>query len=389
MQRGLQGQYQIISTVGEKVQAFIPAPLPPMPDISWSPELRSRFDSALVALGRLDGISLLLPDIKFLLYMYVRKEAILSSMIEGTQSSLSDLLMYEANQKPSVPIDDVQEVCNYINAMEYGLAELRRGMPMSLRLLRNIHSKLLDSGRGCQKNPGEFRTSQNWIGGTRPGTAFFVPCPPEQVIDCMGKLELFIHDMPEHTPTFLKAAFAHIQFETIHPFLDGNGRLGRLLITLLLCEGGVLHEPLLYLSLYFKTHRKTYYDLLNHVRLTGDWESWLDFFAEAVTVTAGQAESVVKDTLSLFEEDRNKLKTIRRTSVSALAIHDALTTMPIATAQQLADKCGLTQTTVNKLLSAMVDLDIINLRDNSKRNRVYVYSKYIAIIDRGLDTADM
>ena len=239
------------------------------------------------------------------LYMYVRKEAVLSSMIEGTQSSLSDLLLYELDQEPGVPLDDVREVSNYVAALNHGLHLLKEGLPLSLRLFREIHGVLLTKGRGSNQTPGEFRRSQNWIGGTRPGNAAFVPPPAEQVMECMGKLELFLHDLPEPTPVLLKAALAHVQFETIHPFLDGNGRLGRLLITLLLCEQKVLREPMLYLSLYFKTHRQYYYELLNNVRLTGEWEAWLDFFAEAVIVTASQAV----ETHSNFSTYRNRIAT--------------------------------------------------------------------------------
>ncbi len=289
MKRELQGRYVTISTVGEKAQAFVPAPLPPRPPIDWTPELSSKFDQALLALGRLDSVSTLLPDTSLFLYMYVRKEAVLSSMIEGTQSSLSDLLLFELDQEPGVPLDDVREVSNYVAALDHGLRLLEEGLPLSLRLFREIHGVLLTKGRGSNQTPGEFRRSQNWIGGTRPGNAAFVPPPAEEVLECMSKLELFLHDQPEPTPVLLKAALAHVQFETIHPFLDGNGRLGRLLIALLLCEQKVLREPMLYLSLYFKTHRQYYYELLNNVRMTGDWEAWLDFFAEAVIVTATQA----------------------------------------------------------------------------------------------------
>lgn len=277
MKRETQGKYVTITTVGEKAQAFVPSALPPNPPIEWSPELRGKFDQALLALGRLDSVSTLLPDTSLFLYMYVRQEAVLSSMIEGTQSSLSDLLMFELNQEPGVPLDDVREVSNYVAALDYGLQLLREGLPLSLRLFREVHGVLLDNGRGSNQTPGEFRRSQNWIGGTRPGNAAFVPPPPAEVLECMSKLELFLHDQPESTPVLLKAALAHVQIETIHPFLDGNGRLGRLLITLLLCEEKVLKEPMLYLSLYFKTHRQYYYELLNNVRLTGDWEAWLDF----------------------------------------------------------------------------------------------------------------
>jgi Fic family protein len=218
--------------------------------------LRSRFDQALLALGRLDSVVTLLPDTALFLYMYVRKEAVLSSMIEGMQSSLSDLLLFELDQVPGVPLDDVREVSNYVAALDHGLRQLEKGLPLSLRLLREVHGVLLAKGRGSNLTPKDFRRSQNWIGGTRPGNAAFVPPPAEEVVECMGKLELFLQDQPEPTPVLLKAAWVHVQFETIHPFLDGNGRLGRLLITLLLCDQKVLREPMLYLSLYFKTHRQ-------------------------------------------------------------------------------------------------------------------------------------
>ncbi len=227
-------------------------------------------------------------------------------MIEGTQSSLSDLLLFELDQEPGVPLDDVREVSNYVAALNHGLRRLAEGFPLSLRLIKEIHGVLLTKGRGSTQTPGEFRRSQNWIGGTRPGNAVFVPPPAEEVLECMGTLELFLHDQPEPTPVLLKAALAHVQFETIHPFLDGNGRLGRLLITLLLCEQKMLREPMLYLSLYFKTHRQYYYELLNHVRLTGDWESWLDFFAEAVIVTATQAVETAQQLLDVSNKTVTK-----------------------------------------------------------------------------------
>ena len=226
MRRELQGHYVTISTVGEKAQAFVPAPLPPLPPIEWTPELRGKFDQALLALGRLDSVAVLLPDTSLFLYMYIRKEAVLSSMIEGTQSSLSDLLLYELDQEPGVPLDDVREVSNYVAALDHGLRRLAEGFPLSLRLFKEIHGVLLQKGRGSYQTPGEFRRSQNWIGGTRPGNAAFVPPPAEEVTDCMSKLELYLHDKPELTPVLLKAALAHVQFETIHPFRDGNGRLG-------------------------------------------------------------------------------------------------------------------------------------------------------------------
>ncbi|OGQ97609.1 MAG: cell filamentation protein Fic [Deltaproteobacteria bacterium RIFOXYD12_FULL_57_12] len=385
MKRELQGKYVTISTVGEKAKAFVPAPLPPRPPIDWTPELRSKFDQALLALGRLDSVSTLLPDTSLFLYMYIRKEAVLSSMIEGTLSSLSDLLLFELDQEPGVPLDDVREVSNYVAALNHGLRLLEEGLPLSLRLFREIHGVLLAKGRGSNQTPGEFRRSQNWIGGTRPGNAAFVPPPAEEVLECMGKLELFLHDQPEPTPVLLKAALAHVQFETIHPFLDGNGRLGRLLITLLLCSRSVLREPMLYLSLYFKTHRQYYYALLNNVRLTGDWEAWLDFFAEAVIVTATQAVETAQQLLDLSHQDRAKISGLGRAATSTLQIHRALMERPIATSGWLVEKTGITPATVNKALGHLEQLGIVKELTAQKRNRLFRYAGYVEIMSRGTE----
>ena len=385
MKRELQGRYVTISTVGETAKAFVPAPLPPHPPIAWTTELRRKFDQALVALGRLDSVSTLLPDTSLFLYMYVRKEAVLSSMIEGTQSSLSDLLLFELDQEPGVPLDDVREVSNYVAALDHGLRLLEEGLPLSLRLFREIHGVLLTKGRGSNQIPGEFRRSQNWIGGTRPGNAAFVPPPAEEVLQCMNKLELFLHDQPEPTPVLFKAALAHVQFETIHPFLDGNGRLGRLLITLLLCEQKVLREPMLYLSLYFKTHRQYYYEMLGKVRLTGDWEAWLDFFADAVIVTATQAVETARHLLDLSNQDRDKIKGIGRAAASTLQVHRALMAHPIATSGSLVEKTGITPATVNKALGHMEQLGIVKELTARKRNRLFSYEGYIEIMSRGTE----
>ena len=385
MKRELQGRYATISTAGEKAQAFVPAPLPPRPPIDWTPELRSKFDQAWLSLGRLDSVSTLLPDTSLFLSMYVRKEAVLSSMIEGTQSSLSDLLLFELDQEPGVPLNDVREVSNYVAALDHGLRLLQEGLPLSLRLFREIHGVLLAKGRGSNQAPGSFRRSQNWIGGTRPGNAAFVPPPAEEVLECMGKLELFLHDQPEPTPVLLKAALAHVQFETIHPFLDGNGRLGRLLITLLLCEHKVLREPMLYLSLYFKTHRQYYYELLSNVRLTGDWEAWLDFFAEAIIVTAGQAVETAQQLLELSNRDRDKINGLGRAAASTLQIHRALMEQPIATSSSLVEKTGITPATVNKSLGHLEQLGIVKELTARKRNRLFSYAGYIEIMSRGTE----
>lgn len=380
MKRPLQGYYTPISTVGEKAKAFVPAPLPPVPPIEWDEKLLAAFDAAALALGRLDSASDMLPSTALFLYTYVRKEAVLSSMIEGTQSSLSDLLLFEIDQEPGVPVADVQEVSNYVAALEHGLKRLGEGFPLSLRLLREMHGILLSHGRGSHADPGEFRRSQNWIGGTRPGNAYFVPPPAENVMECMGELEKFLHNIPHATPPLLKAALAHVQFETIHPFLDGNGRLGRLLITLILCEQKALREPLLYLSLYFKEHRQYYYDLLNSIRANGDWETWLQFFAEAVTTTATQAVTSIRKLAGMAETDAATIATVGRAAPSVRAIHVAMLERPIVSAGWLADKTGLTPATVNKALVRLESLGIIRKLGDNKRNRLFAYSRYMDIL---------
>ena len=338
-----------------------------------------------MALGRLDSVTTLLPDNSLFLYMYIRKEAVLSSMIEGTQSSISDLLLYELDEEPGVPQDDVQEVSNYVSALYHGLSLLKSGLPISIRLIREVHSVLLSKGRGNTQMPGEFRSSQNWIGGTRPGNATFVPPLADAVLDCMSALEKFINNQPDTTPALLKAALAHVQFETIHPFLDGNGRLGRLLITLILCEANALREPMLYLSLYFKTHRQYYYELLNKVRQNGDWESWLSFFAEATLTTATQAVDTARALNQLASDDATKIRSLGRPSASALQIHKGFLQHPITSAKWLGKETGLSPATINKSLSYLQDLDIIRELTDAKRNRVYCYSDYIRVINEGTE----
>src|SRR5882672_4921274 len=273
MQRGSTGCYEITSVVGERVRAFIPQALPPDPPMALANARQRLLERATLALGRLDSITLLLPDPQLFLYAYIRREAVLSSQIEGTQSSLSDLLLFELEEAPGVPFDDVVEVSNYVAALEHGMARLRGGFPLSNRLIREMHEKLLARGRGSEKQPGEFRRSQNWIGGTRPGNAHFVPPPPALVEEAMAALERMFHEADAPYPVLVMAALAHVQFETVHPFLDGNGRIGRLLIPLLLHDARLLQQPLLYLSLYFKQHRDEYYRLLDRVRTAGDWEA--------------------------------------------------------------------------------------------------------------------
>jgi Fic family protein len=368
--------------VGEEpVQAFLARPLPPDPPLDFDPTVRDALDRGLLALGRLDSISSLLPDTDLFLYSYVRKEAVLSSQIEGTQSSLSDLLLFEMEEAPGVPLDDVTEVSNYAAALEHGLARVHEGFPLSNRLLREIHGVLLSRGRGSGKAPGEFRRSQNWIGGTRPGNAAFVPPPPEEVPAAMAALEQFLHDQPQRTPTLIKAALAHVQFETIHPFLDGNGRVGRLLIALVLCAEGMLREPLLYLSLYFKQHRQRYYDLLGQVRTDGDWEAWIHFFSDAVRETADAAVTTARAVADLFAKDRERVRGLGRPAGSALRVHHELQRRPLVTAGWLVTQTGLSAPTVGKALEALVGIGVAREITGRRRSRVFAYQQYMALLN--------
>ena len=295
------------------------------------------------------------------------------------------MLLFELDEAPGVPLDDVAEVSSYVAALEHGLARLREGFPLSNRLIREIHGVLLSKGRGAEKQPGEFRRSQNWIGGTRPGTAAFVPPPPDRVADCMGDLEKFLHDQAERTPTLVKAALAHVQFETIHPFLDGNGRVGRLLIALILCVEGVLQQPLLYLSLYLKEHRQQYYELLDMVRREGDWERWLLFFAEAVKTTAAGAVETARALSDLFRTDRERIGSLGRGAGSALRVHHELQRRPLVTVGWLCGATSLTAPTVGKTLEALVKLGVVREVTGRKRGRVFVYSRYLALLGEGTE----
>lgn len=378
------GSWVTVSTTGaERVRAFVPAPLPPRLDPS--PELRRTLDAALLALGRLDGISAFLPDPDVFLYTYVRKEAVLSSQIEGTQSSLSDLLLSELDEAPGIPVDDVTEVSNYVAALDHGLKRLRGGFPLSNRLLREMHGILLRSGRGAAKQPGEFRRSQNWIGGSRPGNAVFVPPPPDRVEPLMGGLERFLHGQPVDVPPLLKAGFAHVQFETIHPFLDGNGRVGRLLIALVLVNDGVLRKPLLYLSLYFKQHRQEYYARLSGVRERGGWEEWLRFFAEGVRETAAGAVATSQRLSGLFARDVERIHGAGRAAGSAAALHTRFRERPLWTIARLNQATGLPVPTVTRAIAALERLGIVREITGRRRGRIYAYDGCLKVLSEGTE----
>jgi Fic family protein len=380
MLRGATGEWAVTRTGDEVVRAFVPMALPPVPPLEVDASLQAVLDNALVAIGRLDSVSALLPDPALFLYAYIRKEAVLSSQIEGTQSSLSDLLLFEIDEAPGAPLDDVVEVSCYVAALEHGIKRLREGFPLSNRLLREIHGVLLAKGRGADKQPGEFRRSQNWIRGTRPSNALYVPPPPDRFEACMADLERFLHDEPQRMPVLLKAAFAHAQFETIHPFLDGNGRVGRLLITLLLHHDGVLSEPLLYLSLYFKKHRAVYYELLQRVRIDGDWEAWTQFFAEGVRETANGAAATARGLAALFAADRERVRALRGIAGSALQVHEALKQSPLTSAKHLSTATTLSIPTVNTALAALERLGVVRETTGQKRNRLFSYAEYLRLL---------
>lgn len=377
------GRFVETPLAGEIVRAFVPPPLPPAPPVDVL-ALLERLSLAERALGRLDGITMLLPRQELFLYMYVRKEAVLSSQIEGTQSTLSDLLRFEIEAQAGQPIDDIREVSNYVDAMMYGLGRLEK-LPLSLRLIREMHERLLQSGRGGTKNPGEFRRSQNWIGGTRPGNALFVPPPTTELDACLDALERFMHEEDSRLPALIKAGLLHVQFETIHPFLDGNGRIGRLLVTLYLCVNGVLRKPLLYLSLYLKTHRNDYYRLLQEVRERGAWEAWLEFFLTGVADTANQAFDAATRIVELFKEDRERITAKSERAGSALRVHELLQQNPYLTANRLVERTGLTAPTVNAALADLERLGIAEEVTGRRRGRVFGYRRYLAILSEGTD----
>lgn len=376
------GEYEIISGTGEIVKAYVPSPLPPEPPVELGAELIRLHDQALTAIGELNAQGDYLPCSFLLLFSFVRKEALLSSEIEGTQSSLSELLASELEESTGIPQDDVLEVSNYVGAIQHGIKRLEEGMPLCLRVLREMHAILLKKGRGATKSPGEFRTSQNWIGGTRPGNARFVPPPPQRVMECMGALERFIHDDNVPLPALVKTALVHVQFETIHPFLDGNGRVGRLLIIFMLCHAKILKQPILYLSLYFKVHRDEYYHLLNHTRKTGDWESWIKYFLEAIVQTAKQAVETAQMLMNQMMKDEALLRQTPRIGSSVHKVLEVFKSKLATNSVNLIKESGLSAATVHNALAKLVKMGILSEITGKKRNRVYIYMACLTILNR-------
>lgn len=378
------GELRVVETGDDGYFAFHPRPLPPDPPLEIDASLQGLLDRANQALGRLDGITLLLPDPDQFLFTYIRKEAVLSSQIEGTQSSLSDLLLFEADAALGVPLADAREASNYIDAMTHGLDRIRNGeLPLCNRLLRETHSALLKSGRGSERTPGRFRRDQNWIGGNRPSVARYVPPPWQEVEPAMAALEKFLHDQPQPTPILVKAALAHAQFETIHPFLDGNGRVGRLLITLLLVAEGVLTRPLLYLSLYLKQNRDDYYDHLQRIRMEGAWEPWLRFFLEGVVEVAESTTATTRDLVHMIEHDRRTIHGFGRGAATAARVHDLAARFVVFRPTGAARVLQLSDPPVYAAVRRLEEAGILREVTGRKRGKLYVYDEYLARLNEG------
>jgi Fic family protein len=370
----------------EGYQAFIPTPLPPEPPLRFDSQLATVLAGAGTALGRLDGVAATLPNPELFVAMYVRREAVLSSQIEGTQSTLDDVLAFEIDSGRSGLPGDIEEVVNYINAMNYGLQRLQT-LPLCLRLLREIHGKLLAGGRGSEKSPGEFRQSQNWIGGgPRLADATFIPPPPHEMRTALGNLERFLHD-PGGLDPLIVCALAHAQFETIHPFLDGNGRVGRLLITFLLCNAKVLQRPVLYLSHYLKQHRGTYYDRLMAIRYEGDWEGWLRFFLTGVAEVSREAEHTARRIVELREGLRQAAQKADM-SVNTFKLLDHLFQRPLINVKAAQDHLGVSFPAANGMIGELQKAGILTEVTGGHRNRLFRFSPYLDLFADATETAD-
>jgi Fic family protein len=379
------GRWQLVAMPEESYRVFIPAPLPPDPPIVFDAQLQELLERANRALGRLDGVTALLPDPNLFLYSHIRKEAVLSSQIEGTESSLSQLLLFENEAAPGVPVDDVQEVSNYVAALQHGIKRMKEDLPLSLRLLREMHGILLRGARGSDKEPGEFRRSQNWIGGSRPGNARYVPPPPHEVLPAMSDLEKFLHNDPVRTSPVIKAGLAHPQFESIHPFLDGNGRLGRLLITLILLADGVISTPLLYLSLYFKTHRTEYYDALQNIRTEGGWEAWLAFYLTGIEEVGNQASETARKLSTMFQDHRVKIRTLGRAGFSAERVHTLLQHRVLVSPVIAQKELKMSFPAINKAMANLTKLGLVRELTGKQTYRVFAYDPYLKILNEGTE----
>ena len=382
------GTYEKTTTAGEEVRAFIPYPLPPKkPALQMDSSMLEAQLAAEASLAHLAMAGEMVPSVDWLVYAFVRKEAVLSSQIEGTQATLVDLLTYEATGPDKAPSgSDVDEVCNYLSALSYARSQLRRpkGLPLSIRLLNQTHRRLMAGRPGKDVRPGEVRRSQNWVGGTRPGNAIFVPPPPHALGDALAAFERAMH-AKDRMPPLVRCALLHAQFETIHPYLDGNGRVGRLLITLLLERWGLLAEPLLYISLFFKRHREEYYRVLSAIRTDGDWEGWVAFFLEGVRVTADETTATVRDLFALVSSDRAAALAHPATTVTAARLFEELPRHPIVTVAGVTEFLGATKPTVGKAIGALVDAGILVETTGRRRDRVFSYAAYLDLLREGTE----
>ncbi len=378
MQRAT-GKYIETTTAGEIVRAFVPSPLPPDPLLEEIPTIKAKLQEATSRLSELRVASHLVPSPDFFNYAFVRQEAVLSSQIEGVQATLADLFNYEAD--PDRETADLLEVCNYLDSLQYGRVQLSdpKGLPLSLRLIKEMHKRLMRGVRGASKKPGEFRSSQNWIGGSRPSNAHFVPPPPSDMLRCLESLEDYLHRHSVENP-LIRIGFIHVQFETIHPFLDGNGRLGRLLIALLIEAWGLLDARLLYLSLHFKRNQQEYYTRLDAVRQKGDWEGWIAFFLEGVSISCQEAIQTSQRLFRQFETDRRKLLAAGDVVVPAIRLFELLPNHPVITVNQVVDLLDTTKPTAAKAIDILINNGILKQTSRSKRNRIFGYRKYLDLL---------
>jgi Fic family protein len=374
-------------TTGEEIATFVPYPLPPRdPPLNLDGAFAAPLRRAEQALARLEVAGEMVPSLDWFIYAFVRKEAVISSQIEGTQATLIDLLEYEAEQTTKVAGDDVHEVCNYLDAIKYARGQMKnaRGLPLSIRLLNEAHRRLMRGVRGENKEPGEIRRSQNWIGVTRPGNAVFVPAPPEELAALLADLEKYLHT-ESGLPPLVRIGLAHVQFETVHPYLDGNGRIGRLLITLLLEHWKLLSAPLLYLSLFFKRHRAEYYRLLGEVRRSGDWESWIAFFLEGVATIADEAVTAAREVFKLVNDDRQRLVAAPGASIMAIRLMDRLPIHPVVTIPAVVKILKTTKPTAGKAVQLLEKLGVLTETTGRQRDRTFAYASYLERLRTGTE----
>ena len=381
------GTYRRSIVADEEVAAFIPNPLPPTkPELNMDEEMLGLLQRAEHALSRLALAGEMIPSLEWFIYGFVRKEAVVSSQIEGTQATLVDLFQYEADATEPTRYGDVGEVCNYLEALSFARAELNlgSGLPLSMRLLNQAHSRLMQGVRGADKLPGQIRRSQNWLGGTRPGNAMFVPPPPDRLPELLSSFEKYIHT-DDDLPRLIRAGLLHVQFETIHPYLDGNGRIGRLLITLLLDHWHLLPAPLLYLSLFFKRYRDEYYRRLAAVRTDGDWEGWTCYFLEAVATIATEATTCAREIFALINRDRKRVLAAASSTVMAARLFELLPEHPIVTSGRAEELLATTRPTVNKAIRALLEAGIVREMTGKKRDRAYGYVEYLDLLKAGTE----